>query len=132
MTKAALPLLIRSGGGVIINTSSLAAEKGYAFLGNSAHAAAKAGIIALTRQLAVELAPHHIRVNALVAGVIESHKTAALFSNPAMKQKVIDHLLIKRLGQPEDYAKAALFLASDDSSFMDGAALVIDGGDSAW
>lgn len=138
MIKAALPLLIRSGGGAIINTSSISAIKGTGILGFAAHAAAKAGVLGLTRQLAVELAPYNIRVNTLIPGGIVNAKTADWFAKKvAARQQQPGHSehrpggarLINRLGQPIDYARAALFLASDESSYLDGTELVIDGGE---
>jgi len=131
MTQAALPLLVAAGGGGIINTSSLAATRGQAQLGNSAHAAAKAAVNGLTRQLAIELAPHNIRVNALVAGVIETHKNRALLARPAAREQILRGIPLRRLGQPEDYARVALFLASDDAAYITGAEIVVDGGASA-
>jgi NAD(P)-dependent dehydrogenase (short-subunit alcohol dehydrogenase family) len=131
MTRAAIPLLIRSGGGTIINTSSVSALKGTDILGFTAHAAAKAGVLGLTRQLAVELAPYNIRVNALVPGGIVNAKTAQWFlKNVAQKQPEGGRRLLKRIGKPEDYARVALFLASDEASYLDGTELLVDGGES--
>jgi meso-butanediol dehydrogenase / (S,S)-butanediol dehydrogenase / diacetyl reductase len=129
MVKAALPLLIRSGGGSIINTSSLSALKGNSSRGFAAHAAAKAGVLGLTRQLAVELASHQIRVNALIPGGIVTPKSAEWIKKMALQHTSESPHLIKRLGKPIDYARAALFLASDDSGYLDGAELVVDGGE---
>jgi len=132
MVKAAVPLMIKSGGGSIINTASIAGMRALPGLGNFAHAATKGGILGLTRQLAFELAPHRIRANAIAPGLIETPATEFLLKDPEAREGMLKKVLLQRFGQPEDIAKAALFLASDDSSYITGIELVVDGGWSAW
>jgi len=132
MVKAAVPLMIKSGGGSIINTASVAGMRALPGLGNFAHAATKGGVLGLTRQLAFELAPHGIRANAIAPGLIETPATEFLLKDPQAREQMMQKILLRRFGQPEDIAKAALFLASDDSSYVTGTVLVVDGGWSAW
>ena len=132
MVKAAVPLMIKSGGGSIINTASIAGLRALPGLGNFAHAATKGGILGLTRQLAFELAPHRIRANAIAPGLIETPATEFLLKGPEAREGMLKKVLLQRFGQPEDIAKATLFLASDDSSYITGVELVVDGGWSAW
>jgi NAD(P)-dependent dehydrogenase (short-subunit alcohol dehydrogenase family) len=126
--QAAWPHL-RERRGNIINTASAMAlvtrGEGY-----SAHVAAKAGVIALTRQLAYEGAPLGIRVNALSPGLVESPITLRWLNDPAKRREREKWYPIGRLGKPEDVAYAALYLASDEASWVTGTNLVIDGGTS--
>jgi NAD(P)-dependent dehydrogenase (short-subunit alcohol dehydrogenase family) len=132
MLKAAVPLMIKSGGGSIINTASVAGMRALPGLGNFAHAATKGGVIGLTRHLAFELAPNHIRANTIAPGLINTPATEFLMKDPQASEAMLRKILLQRFGQPEDIAKAALFLASDDSSYITGIDLVVDGGWSAW
>ncbi len=132
VVKAALPLMIRSGGGSIINTASVAGMRALPGLGNFAHAATKGGVIALTRQLALELAPYGIRANAIAPGLIETPATEFLLKDPKAVEAFLQKIPLRRVGQADEIAKAALFLASDDSSYVTGTTLVVDGGWSAW
>ena len=93
-----------------------------------AYTASKGGVLAMTREIAVEYARQGIRANALCPGPIETPLLAELHVRPAWRPRRLVHIPMGRLGQAEEIAKAALFLASDDSSFMTGAALVVDGG----
>lgn len=122
---------LKKHGGVIINTASVAGMAGSA-VGGTAHAAAKGAIIAMTRQLAVEGAPHGIRVNSISPGVIESPGTAPMLADPAFRELMLEHNLIKRVGQPMDVAGLAAFLAGDDAAYITGANFVVDGGFSCW
>jgi meso-butanediol dehydrogenase / (S,S)-butanediol dehydrogenase / diacetyl reductase len=97
-------------------------------LPNFAHAAAKGAVISLTRQLAVEGAPFKIRANSISPGVIISPGTAPLLKDPSFKAGWLPMIPMKRLGECEEVVKVALFLASDDSSYVTGANLVVDGG----
>jgi meso-butanediol dehydrogenase/(S,S)-butanediol dehydrogenase/diacetyl reductase len=125
-TRFAWPHLQRDGG-VIINVASVAGMVGSA-VGGTAHAATKGAIIAMTRQLAVEGAPHHIRANSISPGVIESPGTAPMLADLAFRELLLTHNLIKRVGQPKDVAGVALFLAGEDAAYITGANIVVDGG----
>jgi meso-butanediol dehydrogenase/(S,S)-butanediol dehydrogenase/diacetyl reductase len=125
-TRFAWPHLQKRGG-VVINIASVAGLVGSA-VGGTAHAATKGAIIAMTRQLAVEGAPHQIRVNSISPGVIESPGTAPLLADPALRELMLAHNLIKRVGQPKDVAGVALFLAGEDAAYITGANIVVDGG----
>ncbi|HYC81360.1 MAG TPA: SDR family NAD(P)-dependent oxidoreductase [Solirubrobacterales bacterium] len=132
--RAAWPHLIARGGGAIVNTASIAAwaatghmAKGAA-RGSVPHAAAKGAVIAMTRELALEGAEHGIRVNSISPGPIETPITAANFSDPEARRLVTDNLLLRRLGRPEDIAAAAVYLASDETSWMTGTDIAVDGG----
>jgi NAD(P)-dependent dehydrogenase (short-subunit alcohol dehydrogenase family) len=118
-------------GGVIINTGSIAglASSGP---GGAAHAATKGAVIALTKHLAFEGAPHGIRVVAISPGVIDTPGTAEVMRVPELRDAFMAKNLIKRFGQPEDIAGVALFLAGDDAAYITGANLVVDGGRIAW
>jgi NAD(P)-dependent dehydrogenase (short-subunit alcohol dehydrogenase family) len=125
--RAAVPAMIDSGGGSIVNVASFVALMGAA-TAQVAYTASKGGVLAFTRELAVEYARSGIRANALCPGPIDTPLLAELMADPARKQRRLVHIPMGRLGRPEEIARAALFLASDDSSFMTGSALVVDGG----
>jgi NAD(P)-dependent dehydrogenase (short-subunit alcohol dehydrogenase family) len=97
----------------------------------TAYSATKGAVTALTRGLAVEYAPYGIRVNALCPGFVHTPLTARALRNPAIEKALVDSTALKRLGRPEEIAKAALFLASDEASYVTGAELAVDGGMSA-
>lgn len=128
-TKHAWPHLQKHGGSVIL-VGSTAGLTGSMTLMRSAHSATKGGVIALTRQLAAEGAPDNIRVNCISPGMVLSPATAAdIFGNPDHPMyRIREHIPLGRIGTPDDIVKCALYLASDDSSYMTGANLVIDGG----
>jgi NAD(P)-dependent dehydrogenase (short-subunit alcohol dehydrogenase family) len=117
------PIMVRAGGGVIINMSSGGATRSHR--GAVAYDASKGAIEAMTRSLALELAPYRIRVNALVPGLIATHE--AHLVGPA-KQKRDETVPLGRGGRPDDLAGPALFLASSDAEYVTGACLVVDGG----
>lgn len=121
-----------SDGGVILNTSSTAGLVGFPAAGDFAHAATKGGVIALTRQLAVEGAPYHIRANSISPGVIETPLTRDKLDDPSFRAHVESLQLIKRIGVPRDVAYCALYLSSDEATWVTGANFVIDGGRTAW
>jgi len=125
--KHGIPALLQSGGGSIINVASLVALMGSA-TPQIAYTASKGGVLAMTRELAVEYARRGIRANALCPGPIDTPLMAQLMSDPAWAARRLVHIPMGRPGQPAEIARAALFLASDDSSFMTGASLVVDGG----
>ncbi len=134
--KELLPIFKDQGYGVIINTTSVAATTGSGLPGNApggfAHAAAKAGLSAITRALACELAPVKVRINSIEPGPIAVPSLAHLYDGGGPFRNVaLDSILLDRPGAAEDIARAALFLASDDSEWITGANLVVDGGYSA-
>jgi NAD(P)-dependent dehydrogenase (short-subunit alcohol dehydrogenase family) len=113
-------------GGAIINTSSIAALMG--FNGLAHYCAAKGGVLSLTQEAALELAAKKIRVNAIAPGIIETDMTKSLKDNPEMLKDMLARIPLKRLGQPADIAGVVLFLASDDSRYVTGQLIVVDGG----
>jgi NAD(P)-dependent dehydrogenase (short-subunit alcohol dehydrogenase family) len=125
--KFGIPALLASGGGTIVNVSSLVALVGSA-VPQIAYTASKGGVLAMTRETAVEYARQGIRANTLCPGPIDTPLMRQLMSDPAWAARRLVHIPMGRPGAPEEIARAALFLASDDSSFMTGAALVVDGG----
>ena len=126
----AWPYLRESGKGVIINTASTAGIIGISveLSPNFAHSATKGGVIALTRQLAIEGAQYGIRANVISPGVILSPATEPGFQNTTLKETLLKMIPLNRLGTVEDIANAALFLASDESSYITGVNIIIDGG----
>jgi 3-oxoacyl-[acyl-carrier protein] reductase len=128
--RAAIPHMRRQGSGAIVNNASINAIRGNAFL--TAYSAAKGGVVAMTRALATELAPAGIRVNALCPGTIDTPMTAEYLSaadDPdAAREALVRKHPLGRLATSDDVARAALFLASDDASFITGVALPVDGG----
>ncbi|MDR1046742.1 MAG: 3-oxoacyl-[acyl-carrier-protein] reductase [Treponema sp.] len=116
--------MIRKRSGSIINMSSVVGIHGNG--GQANYAASKAGLIGITKSLARETASRGVRVNALAPGFIESDMTAAM--NEEAKGNLMEIIPLKRSGKPEDIASAALFLASDDSSYITGQVLSVDGG----
>jgi NAD(P)-dependent dehydrogenase (short-subunit alcohol dehydrogenase family) len=125
--RAGIPAMLESGGGAIVNVASFVALMGAA-TAQIAYTASKGGVLSMTRELAVEYARRGIRANALCPGPIDTPLLRELLSDPARRERRMVHIPMGRLGQAEELAKAALFLASDDASFMTGAALVVDGG----
>ena len=112
--------------GSLINIASIMAHRGLRQL--AAYSATKGAITALTRGLAVEYAPYNIRVNALCPGFVETALTARALKNPGIQKALIDSTPLRRFGSPEEIAKAALFLASDEASYVNGQAFAVDGG----
>jgi NAD(P)-dependent dehydrogenase (short-subunit alcohol dehydrogenase family) len=125
--KYGIPAMIASGGGSIVNVASFVAWMGAA-TSQTAYTASKGAVLSMTREIAVEYARKGIRCNALCPGPIDTPLLAELLSDPARRQRRFVHIPIGRLGQAQELAKAALFLASDDSSYMTGASLIVDGG----
>ena len=125
--RAVLPHMIVDGGGVIINTASIAGL--VAGGGGTAYTASKHGVIGLTRQISLDYGSQGIRVNAICPGAVETGMTKAILaSGDAAVMASVRSVPAGRHAQPEEIANLALFLASDESSFMHGAAVVIDGG----
>jgi len=124
--KYAVPELVKAGGGAIVNTSSLLGLKGQKYM--SAYNASKAGVVLLTQNAALEYGKYGIRVNAIAPGVIDT-KIIEGWRNNERKWPIISRAnALRRIGSPEEVANAALFLASDEASFITGATLSVDGG----
>ena len=130
--KTVWPHLVARGGGSIINTASTSAKVAYKVLPGIAHTSAKGGVLAMTRQLAMEGGKHNIRANTISPGLIETAQTRELIKTAEFIGPMMDKLMVGRVGKPEDVAPAAVFLASNESSFITGADIAVDGGTTAW
>lgn len=126
MARDAFDLLRESPSASLINVASIMGSRGLRQL--TGYSATKGAVVALTKGLAFEYAPFKIRVNTLSPGYIETALTERILRNPAFEKWLVERTLLKRLGTVEDIAKAALFLACDDSGYMTGSELVVDGG----
>src|SRR5439155_3927559 len=126
--KHGIPELIKAGGGSVINIASFVALVGCS-VPQDAYTASKGAVIALTKSLAVQFGPKHIRANAICPGPIETPLlTKWLLTNPAERNKRLPRIPLGRFGKPEDVVYLAMYLASDESSWTNGAAIVVDGG----
>src|SRR3984893_6819129 len=125
--KHGIPALRRAGGGSIINTASFVAILGAA-TPQLAYTASKGGVLAMTRELATIHARERIRVNALCPGPIRSELLMSFLDTDEKRERRLVHIPMGRFGQAQEIAQAALFLASDESSFMTGATFLVDGG----
>ena len=124
--RCALPVMIRCGGGSLISVSSV---NGLWAVGELGYSSAKAGLIAFTRNIAVTYGPQGIRANVICPGTIDTERGGAYWDQKAgAKEKVVKWYPVGRLGQPEDVAHMAVFLASDESGFVSGSTMVVDGG----
>ena len=126
LSRAAIPRLLASPAGRIINTASVMAQG--TDYGLAAYSASKAGVVGLTRTLALELGRSGVTANCLLPGAILSGMTQASFARPEVADVWARKSALKRLGAPLDIARVALFLASDDSAFVTGQAIAVDGG----
>lgn len=129
VARDAFPLLRASGKGSLINVGSIMGLQGLRPL--AAYSATKGAVAALTRGLAVEWAPFNIRVNTLSPGYVETKITERALRLPQFRQALLDKTPMHRFGLPQEIARAALFLASDEASYITGAELAVDGGMSA-
>ncbi|MBI3091065.1 MAG: SDR family oxidoreductase [Candidatus Tectomicrobia bacterium] len=127
LSQAVAPHMIKQKDGRIVSIASSAGEVVYPNLGPYYHTS-KAGVIQLTRYMAQELAPHGIRVNAIGPGLIETPMTEETRRNEAVMTPLRARVPMKRWGKPEEIARVALFLASDDASYVTGETLFVDGG----
>ncbi|MFC3500805.1 SDR family NAD(P)-dependent oxidoreductase [Micromonospora krabiensis] len=133
VSKFAWPHLVRRGGGVIINAASMAGMIGGAVPPMVGHAAANAGIIGMTRQLALEGAPSGIRAVAISPGpILTPASDRDLGDNQAARDAVTAKTLLKRFARPEEVAELVVFLASDRAGYITGANYPVDGGATAW
>jgi len=124
--NAVVPYMKKQGGGVIVNVSSTAGVRGEAF--HSHYAASKGALHALTKSLAVELAPYGIRINCVAPGWVDTDMCAEVFSDPAFRKAVEDSIPLKRIPPPEDIAGPILFLVSDLARHITGTVLHVNGG----
>ena len=126
MARAAIPEMLKAGGGSIVNMASVAGVVGSANF--SAYAAAKGGVVALTKSMATDFGKQGIRVNCIAPGPIATPAIAELRKDPKWLERQLNRLLLGDLGRPEDIAYAALYLACDESSFVTGLTMLVDGG----
>jgi NAD(P)-dependent dehydrogenase (short-subunit alcohol dehydrogenase family) len=125
--KHGIPALLRAGGGSIVNTASFVAVMGAA-TSQIAYTASKGGVLAMTREIAIEYARRGIRANALCPGPVDTPLLADLLRDPAARARRFVHLPMGRLARASEVARAALFLASDESSYVNGTTFLVDGG----
>jgi NAD(P)-dependent dehydrogenase (short-subunit alcohol dehydrogenase family) len=124
--REAFDLMRASGKGSIVNLSSVMSSKHTRQM--AVYSATKGAVLALSRSLAVEYAPYGIRVNTLLPGYVETALIGRYLKNPGIAKALMTQTPLRRFGMPEDIANAALFLASDEASYVTGAALNVDGG----
>jgi NAD(P)-dependent dehydrogenase (short-subunit alcohol dehydrogenase family) len=126
MGRAVVPHMLRAGGGSIVNMASAVGLMGTR--ANPAYAAAKGAVISFTKSLAIDFGKQGIRANCIAPGSIATAANAERRRDPRWAEYILEHTLLARTGEPEDIASAALFLASDESAYVTGITLVVDGG----
>lgn len=126
LARGVVPYMLEAGGGSIVNVASVAALMSAPMQG--VYGMTKAAVVSMTQTMALELGGGGVRVNALCPGLVETKLASALTSNPALAKMYTDRAPLGRWGQPDEIAGPALFLASDESSYMTGQVLVVDGG----
>jgi NAD(P)-dependent dehydrogenase (short-subunit alcohol dehydrogenase family) len=122
-----IPALLRAGGGSIINTASFVALSGAA-VSQIAYTASKGGVLSMTREIAVEFARRNIRANAICPGPVQTPLLAELLADPERRKRRLVHIPLGRFAEAKEIAAAALFLASDESSYVTGSTFLVDGG----
>ena len=133
VTRAVWPMLKASGSASIVNFASANAHHALDGSPALAHVAGKGGVLAMTRQFAMEGAPHGIRANSISPGFIQTAATKAhLYADPQFEAKVLAKNMIKRLGSPDDIAHCAVWLASHEAGYVTGADIAVDAGATAW
>ena len=124
--KYEIPALLAAGGGAIVNTASVAGLVGERGIGS--YSASKHGVVGLTRSAALDYISRHVRINAICPGATRTQMLANWFQDSRVEEFILSRHPIGRVGEPEEIARAAVFLASDDASFIVGHALAVDGG----
>lgn len=130
LAQMVVPDMIEKGAGSMAFTSSIGAFKPSVMLGT--YGMSKLALIGLVRNLAAEFGPQGIRVNAICPGLVKTEFARELWNNPEVEKRIMEDIPLRRLGEPEDFAGLAVFLASDASKYMTGQALTVCGGSNMW
>jgi len=121
--------MVKQKSGVIVNIASIVmGQIGKGMAGLAHYSAAKGGIAALTKTLALELAPHNIRVNTIAPGAVDTPMVDSAMADPKALEQILAMIPLHRMGKPEEIANTVLFLSSEDSSYITGSVVVVDGG----